>query len=222
VERPPYWTRARKRIWRETLGFIRGRVIPLSIGITGLAVGFLINYAYLHMQTAKELFLIGTGSLVSSYIIFVLGSLILNALRVPWLLDADAGEQIDTLEKKAQAAETVLFEVQSSKREQDKLQNLFGKLLSEGEALADELRRGVQNYAPWLEKRKKWVADVSQALTDINLPTEATGFRQAGEKDLPIFPPGTAISPRLYYDLYNDQLTGYRTKLQEIVGRRFS
>jgi hypothetical protein len=188
--------------------------------VAGLIAAFLYNHYHLHTQAALIALELGVVSICSSYGIFFLGSLLVNTVRVPWLLDAESGEQIDALETRVSLAESKAEDKAATQQEKKRLHDLFGGFMKEGESLADELRRGMQSYGPWLQKRREWVERVSQALTDMGLPTEAAGFRQAGEKDRPIFPPGTVESPRLYYDLYSSQLTGYRTKLQEIVSRR--
>jgi hypothetical protein len=97
---------------------------------------------------------------------------------------------------------------------------LFGTLMTEGEGLAKELKRTHGDaFGPWLIKRRNWIDQVALALTDMHFPTEASAFRQAGEKD-PDTKPGVIVNDHYWYDFYNGQLTGYRTKLQEIVTRR--
>jgi hypothetical protein len=183
-------------------------------------VGLVVSYFYGPVHVALDFLIRSVVMVGCSYGIAFLAALVINTVRVPWLLDAESGEQINALEKRAQVAETTLSESHDKSQENNRLHSLFGDFLDEGESLADELRRGMQVYGPWLDKRSKWVEKVSQTLTDMKLPTDAAAFRQAGEKDLPIFPPGTVSTPRLYYDHYSSQLTGYRTKLQEIVTRR--
>jgi hypothetical protein len=101
----------------------------------------------------------------------------------------------------------------------ERLHKLFGEFMNEGEALALELRRGMEIYGPWTIKRNDWVMRVSKALTDMTLPTEAAASRHAGEKDF-IPAPGTVFDRKHQFQLYMDQLTGSRTELQRIVERR--
>jgi hypothetical protein len=149
-------------------------------------------------------------------------------LRVPWLLDAESGGQINDLEKRAHAAEadvqTLEMEADQSeaiKKENKRLHNLFAEFMEEAESLARELKENPgDNYGAWLQERRNWMEKVGQTLIDMNLPTEAAAFRHAGEKDATIPAPGTVLNRRYWYDFYSGQLDACRTKLQSIVERR--
>lgn len=222
MDRLPFRTRARIRIFGETLAFFKGRIVPFCIAIVGLVVSYLYGHAHIAFD-----FLVRSIVMVAcSYAIAFLGAVVVNALRVPWLLDAESGEQINSLEKRAQIAEasvqTLANQADQSeaiKKENKRLHDLFGELMDEGEALANELRRGMRDFGGWLQKRRGWAERVSTTLVEMNLPTEAAAFRHSGEKDARPTP-GTVIDDKYLYQLYSEQLNGYRTRLQEIVTRR--
>jgi hypothetical protein len=116
--------------------------------------------------------------------------------------------------------ESRLDQSDAEKAEKKKLHDLFGKFMAEGENLAKELKNAHGHaFGPWLRKRQIWAEQVVQTLDNMNLQTEAASFRHAGEKD-PLVGPGIVPDDRYWYRLYQDQLTGYRNKIQEIVTRR--
>jgi hypothetical protein len=106
-----------------------------------------------------------------------------------------------------------------TKTESLRLHEQFGNLMNEGEALADELRRGVQHIGRWLKKRSDWISQVSKALTDAGWPTDAAAFRQAVEMAPEIKGVGV-VDHRYSQQFYGQQLDNCRTKLAEIVARK--
>jgi len=182
MDRLPFGTRARKRIAQDTLASFKKRMVPFGIGIVGLVLGFLINLLYLHKQTAKEILFLGLGSFGGSYIIFFLGSFLVNTLRVSWLLDAESGEQINAWEARAFATEKTTSDAEAIAEEKRRLQDLFGGFLNEGESLANQLRRGMADYGTWLDERQRWATRVSQSLIDMHLPTRPPRFAMREKK----------------------------------------
>ena len=155
-----------------------------------------------------------------SYGVAIVGALCINALRVPWLLDAESGEQIDALETRVLHAEREVADAAATNRRNAELHDLFGALMEEGEALAQTLKETHGNEFPaWAQKRRVWIEGVNQTLVQMGFSTEAAAFRQAGEIE-PIPAPGTIMDDRYYYRLYNEQLTGSRNELKDIVRRR--
>src|SRR5437016_4054363 len=108
MERPSFGTRAKQRIWRDTCASVKGRVIPFIIAAVGIVLGYLINFFWLHVNTAKQLAILGAVSLSGSYVVWFLGALIINTLRVPWLLDAESTDLINTQDTRAEGAEIKL------------------------------------------------------------------------------------------------------------------
>jgi hypothetical protein len=107
----------------------------------------------------------------------------------------------------------------ATKNENKKLHDTFAALAREGEALADELRRGLRDYGLWLQKREQWRTRTSESMDKAGWLVDATDFRHAGEKDLKVAP-GTVTNDKIFFELYRDQLSGNRNKLAEIVARR--
>ena len=94
MERQPFWIRARERVWRDTLAFFKGRVVPLILAVLGLVVSYLYGPA---RWTIDFLYRSVVMVLLSYGVAFV-GALVINTVRVPWLLDAESAEQINSLE----------------------------------------------------------------------------------------------------------------------------
>jgi hypothetical protein len=117
--------------------------------------------------------------------------------------------------------ESRLDQSDAQKAENKRLNSLFADLSKEGEALADELRRGMLHFGPWLQKREKWKQRTSKNIEDAGWPVDAADFRHSGEKDLKVGP-GTVMNDGILFELYRDQLSGCRKKLAEIVARRLS
>jgi hypothetical protein len=178
-------------------------LVPLCIAIVGL----IVSYFYGPVRAALDFLVRSIVMVLCSYGIAFVAALVVNTLRVPWLLDAESGEQVNTQEKRAQIAEASVQTLENQanqsvavQRENKRLHDLFGAFMNEGEALADELRRGVRDFAPCLEKRRNWVERVSQSLVDMNLPTEAAAFRHSGEVEARPAP-GTVIDDKYLYQL---------------------
>ena len=113
-----------------------------------------------------------------------------------------------------------------NKAEARRLHGVFGDFMTEGEALAVELRRGLpyhqgeQVFGPWLEKRRLWVQRASDSLRDVGLPDEAAAFRHAAEGDADI---NQLVGPNqsvYWYRFYGGQLDKCREKLADVVARR--
>jgi len=216
----PYGTRARKRIWKEALTFVKGRVVPFGIAIAGLILGYLINYLYLHRQTAKELTVIGLASLVGSYVTSFLISLVVNAVRVPWLLDAESGQQINTLEARALQAESKLDDAKKIKEENKRLHDFFGDLMHEGIAISITLASCTteSQLASWDVSRDEWLIRVKTAIkNDLGYASDAAEFIRAGDNAEFVDGP---MDWRGQREDRNREFAQYQLKLEEIVRRR--
>ena len=215
MDRLPYWTRARRRIWQEACASLKGAKRPVTIGLVGVVLGLLLNHFWLHKDTAQEIAILGAVSIGGSYVIWFLGAFVVNTFRVPWLLDAESGEQINALESRAIASETAL-------NDKNKKQELFARLaglMTEAEPLAQELRRGFRHSGHtlrWLDKRARWVSWVSQVLTEMGLAAEAADFRHASEPISKPVPPGKTVNDDYFLSVYKEELDNGRKKLQEI------
>lgn len=114
------------------------------------------------------------------------------------------------LEREADRSEAI-------KNENKRRHEVIADVMREGEALAEELRRGVREYGLWLNRRRLWVDRGSQALAEMGLPTEAAAFRQALEATPDM---KGMVSPGYMQTFYEQQLSNCRTKLADIVARR--
>jgi hypothetical protein len=184
MDRPSFGTRARKRIWREALASAKGRVTPFVIGIVGIFLGFLLNTYYLHLQTAKQLALMTILSLGGSYAIWLLGALIVNTLRVPWLLDAESSELIDTQENRARTAENNLAEIGAARQKHD----LFARLMQQGVDFSCQIAecQTDAHFASWDRHSNEWIKSVQQAIREMGFPADAVEFVRAGEYAEPV------------------------------------
>jgi hypothetical protein len=174
VDRLPYRTRARKRIVPDTLAFFKGRSVALILAVLGLIVSYL--YAPAHWTLAflyRSIVMVGL-----SYGIAFLGALLINTLRIPWLLDAEAGEQINGAEKRALVAESALQDNNDGMQVRVKL----AALLQEGQKLEENLRKCEEpvHIFAWDRKEYTWMNSVTQTLSDIGFPNYAVQFRRAG------------------------------------------
>ena len=107
-----------------------------------------------------------------------------------------------------------------------RLHGVFGDFMTEGEALAIELRRGLPHhqgspvFGPWLQKRQEWTQRVGESLRGMGLPDEAAALRHALEGDPDI---NQLVGPNqsvYWYRFYSGQLDKCREKLADIVARR--
>jgi hypothetical protein len=191
-------------------------MVPLILAILGL----IVSYLYGPVHWTIDFLYRSIVMVILSYSVAFVGALIINTLRVPWLLDAESGQQIDALETRALLAESKADDDAATKRENKRLHDLFGEFMVEGELLTKELgRTHGDKFGAWLQKRRTWEEKICQTLIEMSLSTEAAAFRHAGEKD-PKVAPGTVVDDRYWYQLYGEQINGCRTKLQDIVMRR--
>jgi hypothetical protein len=187
MERPSFGTRARQRILSDTVASIKGRVIPLGIGAIGLMLTYLINLLWLHLNTAKQLAVLTTVSLGGSYAIWFLCVLIVNTLRVPWLLDAESNVLITHQEKRAEVAENNLAEIRAAREKQDD----FGLLTQQGANFLSQINlcraaEGIDGFDSWDRHSNEWIKSVQQAMRDMGFPTDAVEFVRAGEYAEPV------------------------------------
>jgi hypothetical protein len=187
MERPSFGTRARKRILSDTTASVKGRVSPFIIGAITLMIGFLLNFFWLHANTVKQTTILGVISLGGSYVMWFLGALMVNTLRVPWLLDADSSEQINTQENRAQIAESYLAEIRAAKKKQE----VFGLLTQRGANFLSQIvlcqrMDGIDGFDSWDQHSNEWIKSVQQTMVDMGFPTDAVEFARAGEYAEPI------------------------------------
>jgi hypothetical protein len=162
-------------------------------------------------------------SVAIPYAAIVVPHLIWRFAEAPWRIHQELEVcyegKTDELRAKLNASEAERAQLRGEHLEARRLHGAFGEFMSEGEELAAEFRRGMQEYGPWLQKRRDWVLRVSKALDEINLKTEASAFRHAGEKDREPVAPGTTPHPGWQFKFYMEQLNGYRKELEAIVKR---
>jgi len=187
VERLPYTTRACERIWRETRSSIRGRIPPLVISIVGIALGTMYGWLYLQKEIT-ETAAIAVISGVGANLIWILGVLLYNTVRVPWLLDAESGQQISTFEERALAAESALSDQEKVKRDKKELHDKFGHLAEAGLQFLTDINRATtqSEFVSWDRHFKTWVDDVQSAMRNMGLPTDAAEFLRVGGLAEPI------------------------------------
>ena len=188
MERPPYRTRLRKRTWRETRASVRGRIVPFVIGALGLVFGYLINLFWLHRGTAKELVIVGAVSFGGSYAVWFLGALIANTIRAPWLLDAESGEQINALERRAIEAENKADLFVKEKQESKRFHDLFGSLINAGMAFSSDLASCTTTgqFMSWDRHFNDWVKKVKDTIAGMGYMTDALEFVRAAEAAEPV------------------------------------
>jgi hypothetical protein len=215
VERPPYWTRARKRIWRDTIVSFKARLVPLVIAVVGAIVGYLINRLYLHMNSALTVAELGLISVGTSYAVFFLGSFAVNTFRVPWLLDAESGQQIDALESRAETAERALGDNQRNKQKHE----LFGSLMTAALSFSSQLSRcsSDADFQSWDRHFNEWVNTVRHEMTNAGYPTDAAAFARAKETAAPVT---GVIDVRSKVDQRRRVLNKYQESLEGFVHRR--
>jgi hypothetical protein len=219
VERVHYRTRAGKRILRETVAFFKSKITALYIAAIGLIVTFLFNHFYLHAKTAAQLLGFGAFMLLGSYGISFFGAFIINAMRVPWLLDVESGELVNALEQRAVSAESRADESARAKQESERLHNSFGTLMQAGVAFFSQLAQcqTEADFASWDRHFKTWLDDVRQAILQMGYKTDSVEFVRAGEAAEPV---------RGVMDFRNKQeerrrvLTKHQDNLAEFARRR--
>lgn len=184
VERLPYKTRAIKRIWRDTLASAKGRVTPFVIGFIGITLGALINFFWLHKDTARQLAIMGAVSFGGSYAVWFFCAFIINTLRVPWLLDEESNSLVNNQETRAQVAETSLAEVHATRKKHD----LFGQLMQQGVEFSCQITtcQTDAHFASWDRHSNDWTKSVQQAMRDMGFPTDAVEFARAAEYAEPL------------------------------------
>jgi hypothetical protein len=102
-------------------------MVPLILAILGLIVSCL--YGPVHWTI--DFLYRSIVMVILSYSVAFVGALIINTRRVPWLLDAESGQQIDALETRALLAESKADDDAATKRENKRLHDLFGEFMVE-------------------------------------------------------------------------------------------
>jgi len=219
VERLPYTTRACKRIKADTVAAIWRRVPPLVIAIVGIGVGALFNYLYLHKQTAKEMIEVALVSGIGANLIWILCVLVYNTVRVPWLLDAESGQQIDVLEARVFTAESKADESAKAKQENKREHEFFGALMQSGMNLSGDLIecRTSPQFQSWDTRFDEWIDLVRKAIADLGFYTDLVEFVRAGEY-------AESVSGAVHIGHFQENrvrvLEKHQEKLEEIVQRR--
>jgi hypothetical protein len=182
VDRLPYRTRARKGIARDTLAFFKGRAVLLILAVLGLIVSCLYGPAHWTLDFLnRSIVMVGL-----SYGIAFLGASLINTLRIPWLLDAEAGEQIDGAKKRALVAEAAL----QANKDGMEVRVKLAALLQKGQKLEENLRTCVEpvDFFVWDKEEYAWMNSATRTLLTIGFPNYAVEFRRAGNG--PVFVSG--------------------------------
>jgi len=125
-----------------------------------------------------------------------------------------------------ESVSALLATIAARNAEAQRLHAVFGDFMTQGEALAIELRRGLPHheglpvFGPWLQRRQDWIQRTSELIRDMGLPDEAAAFRHAVEGDPDI---NQLVGPNqsvYWYRFYTGQLDKGREKLADIVSRR--
>lgn len=184
MERSSFGARARHRIWQDTLTAVKSRAVPFIIGVFALVIGFLTNVFWLHATTAKQIAILGAVSLGGSYAAWFFCVLVVNTVRVPWLLDAESTNLINMQEARAEAAEKKIAEIKSATDKHD----LFGKLMQQGVDFSSQLAtcQSPEQFASWDRGFDEWLKAVQQAMGDMGFPTDAVEFARAAEYAEPV------------------------------------
>jgi hypothetical protein len=156
--------------------------------MTGLAVGFLVHSLWLHEKTVRELVIISLVSLSRSYTLWFLGALIINSIRIPSLLDAESGEQINALETRALSAESKIFQSEQTTKENKRLHDLFGHLAEGGAQFSRDLAQcqTPAHFASWDRHFNGWLEEVQIQIMNMGFRTDAAEFARAGESAAPV------------------------------------
>jgi hypothetical protein len=224
VERLPYRTRALERIWRETCSSIRKRIPPFVISLIGLAVGS--TYSRYLQKQIKETVVIAVISGFGANVLWFLGLLIYNTVRVPWLLDADAGKQISDLENRAILAETSVRNFQASadqteaaRTENRRLHELFGTLAEKGGDVLRELAGCSMDtqFAMWDIQFKQWKEAVEKEIKNLGFHADAVEFLRSGDRAEPM---KGVVDARVTREYKGRVLEKHQDKLADFVSRR--
>jgi len=167
---------------RDTLAFFKGRTVPLILAVLGLIVAYFYGPAHWTLAFLyRNIVMVGV-----SYGIAFLGALVINTLRIPWLLDAEAGEQINGAEKRALVAESAL----QANNDGMQIRVKLAALLQESQKLEENLRTCVEpvHLFAWDRKEYTWTNSVTQTLLATGFPNYAVQFRRAGIE--PVFVSG--------------------------------
>lgn len=151
-------------------------------------MGFLLNFIWLHKDTARQLAILGVVSFSGSYLIWFLLNLAFNTIRVPWLLDVESGQQINALEKRALVAENKADDSARIRQENTRLHELFGILAEKGAAFLTQIAQcqTKEHFASWNRHFGDWLKEVQQAMRDMKFPTDAVEFARAGDLSEPV------------------------------------
>jgi hypothetical protein len=173
---------------------------------------------YLHKQI-KETLGIAVLSGVGANLMWALGVLTYNAIRVPWLLDAEDGQRLSTLEERASVAETALDDREKVKRDIKDLQDKFGHLAQAGLAFLTDINRATtrSEFMSWDRHFQAWIGDVQSAMRYVGCPTDAAEFMGAGTMAVPV--PGVMDSP-WEQETRRRQLKMHQDYLAEFVRRK--
>lgn len=180
-------------------------------------ITLLTNFFWLHLTTAKQLAILSAVSLGGSYAVWFFGALVINTMRVPWLLDAESTGLINTQEARAEEAEKKIAEAKAARDKHD----LFGRLMQQG---ADFLREiaGCQtdaHFASWDRHSDVWLESVQQAMGEMGFPTEAVEFARAGNYAAPVL---GVISTGSKQENRRRRLEKHQEYLADVVKRRLS
>ena len=216
--RPRYHTRLRKRIWQDSLAFFKRRVVPLAIALVGLIVGGLYSHFELHLTVSGQLL----GSLVSilcSYLLSFLGSIVVNTLRAPWILDAESGNEISVFEQRAINAEKELNNFKKTDAEVREAHRRFAELMTQGMSFGSDLNTSVQerDFVSWDRHFLEWLNRVRDAIKNTGYSGDAVEFLRAAEAAEPV---GGVMDFRYYREVRSRKLKLHQKYLAEFVQRR--
>ena len=198
---------------------MKGRFAPFLIGAVGLALGYLINAYHLHLQTAKQLAVIGFVSFGGSYAVWFLTALVVNTLRVPWLLDAESEQLIDEMDSKARAAETALAELKDNKEGTRRLHKEFGALMQSAAQLSSDLATCYEaiQFGSWDARLNQWLDTVKKAILGLGFDADAVAFIRAGDNASPV---AGVVNPAYHQETRRRVLKQHEKELADIIRRR--
>jgi len=159
-------------------------------------------------------------------VLWFLGLLIYNTVRVPWLLDADAGKQISDLENRAILAETSVRNFQASadqteaaRTENRRLHELFGTLAEKGGDVLRELAGCSMDtqFAMWDIQFKQWKEAVEKEIKNLGFHADAVEFLRSGDRAEPM---KGVVDARVTREYKGRVLEKHQDKLADFVSRR--